>query len=53
MREGSTSPTLVSIGVPVYNGERYLEDALRAIADQTYTDFEVIISDNASHRCHG
>ena len=44
----STSGSLVSIGVPVYNGERYLADALTAIADQTYPDFEVIISDNAS-----
>ena len=48
MRENLTSPTLVSIGVPVYNGEPYLEEALRAIANQTYADFEVIISDNAS-----
>jgi len=40
--------TKVSIGVPVYNGERYLKAALDAIADQTFTDFEVIISDNAS-----
>ncbi len=38
----------VSIGVPVYNGERYLRQALNAIARQTFTDFEVIICDNAS-----
>lgn len=38
----------VTIGVPVYNGEDYLEAALQAICDQTFVDYEVIISDNAS-----
>ena len=38
----------VSIGLPVYNGERYLEDALKSICAQTFTDFELIISDNGS-----
>ena len=38
----------VSIGVPVYNGERFLEEALNSILMQTFRDFEVIISDNAS-----
>ena len=39
---------MASIGVPVFNGERYLEDALYSILAQTYSNFEVIISDNAS-----
>jgi len=38
----------VSLGVPVYNGQRYLEFALRSLLEQTYTDFELIICDNAS-----
>jgi glycosyltransferase involved in cell wall biosynthesis len=38
----------VSIGVPVYNGEAYLEEALLSIAAQTWSDYEVILSDNAS-----
>lgn len=38
----------VSIGLPVYNGERYLESAILSILSQTYDDFELIISDNAS-----
>lgn len=38
----------VSIGLPVFNGERYLEQALRGILAQTLQDFELIISDNAS-----
>ncbi|MGB3533058.1 MAG: glycosyltransferase [Microcoleaceae cyanobacterium] len=41
------SPKLV-IGVPVYNGENYLREALESIVNQTFTDFKVIISDNAS-----
>jgi glycosyltransferase involved in cell wall biosynthesis len=38
----------VSIGVAVYNGEAYLEEALASIAAQTFRDYEVILSDNAS-----
>ena len=43
----SSSPT-VSIGMPVYNGEKYLRQAISSILNQTYPDFELIISDNAS-----
>lgn len=38
----------VSIGMPVYNGDNFLADALDSILNQTFTDFEVIISDNGS-----
>lgn len=38
----------VSIGLPVYNGEKYLEAALKSLLSQTLTDFELIICDNAS-----
>ena len=38
----------VSIGLPVYNGEEFLEEAIVSILSQTYQDFELIISDNAS-----
>lgn len=38
----------VSIGLPVFNGEQFLEQSLDSILAQTYTDFELIISDNAS-----
>lgn len=41
-------PPRVSIGVPVYNGESYLEEALDSLLNQTYQDFEILISDNAS-----
>jgi glycosyltransferase involved in cell wall biosynthesis len=39
---------LVSIGVPVFNAERFLPRALDSLLSQTLTDFELIISDNAS-----
>lgn len=42
-----TAP-MVSIGLPVFNGENYLAETLDSILRQTYSDFELIISDNAS-----
>ena len=39
---------LVSIGLPVYNGERYLRRALDCLLAQDYDNFEIVISDNAS-----
>lgn len=38
----------VSIGVPVYNGERFIEETLDSLLAQTFQDWELIISDNAS-----
>src|SRR5947209_962278 len=38
----------VSIGLPVYNGAQYLREAVESILDQTFMDFELVISDNGS-----
>lgn len=38
----------VSIGLPIYNAEPFLEEALRSLLGQSFRDFELIISDNAS-----
>ncbi len=38
----------VTIGIPVYNGETYLEEAIRSALAQTRDDLELVISDNAS-----
>lgn len=38
----------VSIGMPVYNGEPFLKDALDSLLGQSFRDFELILSDNAS-----
>ena len=43
-----TAVPRLSIGLPVYNGENYLAEALEALLGQSYEDFELIISDNAS-----
>ena len=44
----SQSGIKISVGMPVYNGERYVETAIRSILNQTEPSFELIISDNAS-----
>jgi glycosyltransferase involved in cell wall biosynthesis len=38
----------LSIGLPVYNGEKFLQESLDSLLNQTFADFELIISDNAS-----
>lgn len=38
----------LSIGLPVFNGERFLSEALDSLIRQTFKDFEIIICDNAS-----
>ena len=42
------SQPLVSVGIPVYNGERLIRRALESLLGQTYGHLELIISDNAS-----
>jgi glycosyltransferase involved in cell wall biosynthesis len=39
---------LVSIGMPVFNGEKVIKNALDSLLGQSFPDFELIISDNAS-----
>lgn len=38
----------VSLGLPVYNGERFLAEALDCALSQTFGDFELLIADNGS-----
>ncbi|MDP1574642.1 MAG: glycosyltransferase [Coxiellaceae bacterium] len=38
----------VSIIIPVYNGEKYLSDAIQSILAQTYKNYEIWVIDNAS-----
>ena len=45
MSEGSPR---VTIGVPVFNGESFLAETLDSLLNQTFSDFEIVISDNAS-----
>lgn len=39
---------MVSVCIPVFNGARYIGETLESLVSQTYKDFEVIVSDNAS-----
>ncbi len=39
---------MISVGLPVFNGEKYVSDAIRSVLSQTYKNFELIISDDAS-----
>jgi len=43
-----TTGPLLTIGLPVFNGERYLERALDTLLGQTWADFELLVFDNAS-----
>ncbi len=43
-----TDQIKVSIGLPVFNGEKFLQKCLDSLLVQTYDNFELIISDNAS-----
>src|SRR6266571_96807 len=47
MRNMNAVPRL-SIGLPVYNGENFLAESLDALLGQSYEDFELLVSDNAS-----
>lgn len=44
----ASNPSLVSIGMPIYNAEEYLPLALDSLLAQDYPNFELIVSDNAS-----
>ena len=50
MRPSIPVPT-VGLGMPVYNGERYVAEAIGSILAQTLDDFELVICDNASTDC--
>ncbi len=39
---------LVSVGLPVYNGEEFIRESIESILSQDFKDFELIISDNGS-----
>ena len=47
MGEATAKPR-VSVGMPLYNCEKYVAEAIESHLRQTYTDFELIITDNAS-----
>jgi len=48
MNSQTQSKPLVSIGMPVFNGEKFIRKRLDSVIEQTFKDFELIISDNSS-----
>ena len=48
LNDKPTDIPTVSIGLPVYNGENFIEEAIESILAQTFQDYELVISDNAS-----
>lgn len=38
----------ISVGIPVYNAELYIAQAIQSVLDQSFCDFELIITDDAS-----
>lgn len=48
LHRSTTRPPRLSLGLPVFNGERFLAPCLDTILGQTWDDFEIIACDNAS-----
>ncbi|MFV1990354.1 MAG: glycosyltransferase family 2 protein [Acidimicrobiales bacterium] len=53
----SSSSALVTVGMPLYNAERYLDEAVKSVLRQSFDGFQLVMSDNAStdgtlERCH-
>lgn len=48
MTDSLTNPPLVSVGLPVYNGADYIGEAISSIVSQSFSDWELLIQDNAS-----
>lgn len=48
-RENSKKKPAISVLMPVYNSEKYLNEAIESILNQTFVDFEFIIINDASN----
>lgn len=42
---------IVTVAIPVYNGERFIKQAIDSVLNQTYKDFVLKIFDNCSTDC--
>src|SRR5215831_6668002 len=52
-RDPLSGSPLVTIGLPVYDSERYVRQSLDSLLAQTYSDFVLVICDNASNDSTG
>jgi glycosyltransferase involved in cell wall biosynthesis len=48
MATATDSTPTVTVGLPVYNGENFLADAVESVLGQTFADLQLVICDNAS-----
>lgn len=39
---------LLTVAIPIYNAERYLREAIQSVLDQTFVDYELILTDDGS-----
>ena len=46
--KNSTKTPLISLIVPFYNGEMYLEDCIKSIIEQDYQNIELVLVDDGS-----
>ena len=46
--KSNTGKPLISVAITVYNGEKYLAEAIESILDQTYSNFEILVVDDGS-----
>jgi glycosyltransferase involved in cell wall biosynthesis len=47
-KENMLNDSLVSVCIPVYNGEKYIGETIDSVLQQTYNNFELVIFDNCS-----
>ena len=40
----------ITIGIPIFNGEKFIQSKLENIISQTFQDFEIIIYDNSNDK---
>ena len=49
MKEGNESMAEISVIVPIYKVEKYIDQCIQSILEQTFSDYEVILVDDGSH----
>ena len=45
---GNSSPNLISVIIPTYNGEQYIKRAIESVIDQSYKNTEILVIDDGS-----